>query len=145
MLEQLTHMDRITQIQHGVEQLLTIMSNSIVYLHTRTSFKQVSDDIPITRQRNPEKYDPPDVFQANQKELVADLMRKAKEIEYLIESLPVPEPEEIQAARLAQLEKEMQVVNEEYHAALDRAKNLHAHISAILQQMLSDGEMPVNS
>lgn len=39
------------------------MSSSIVYLHTRTSFKQVSDEIPITRQRNPEKHDPPDVFE----------------------------------------------------------------------------------
>lgn len=33
---------------------------------------------------------------ANQKELVADLIRKAKEIEYLVESLPVPEPEGMQ-------------------------------------------------
>lgn len=39
------------------------MSSSIVYLHTRTSFRQVSDDIPITRQRNPEKHDPPDIFE----------------------------------------------------------------------------------
>ena len=33
---------------------------------------------------------------ANQKELVTDLKQKAKEIEYLIQSLPVPEPEEDQ-------------------------------------------------
>jgi len=32
----------------------------------------------------------------NQKELVVDLKWKAKEIEYLIQSLPVPEPEEDQ-------------------------------------------------
>jgi hypothetical protein len=34
---------------------------------------------------------------ANQKELVTDLVTKAKQIEYLINSLPEPEPEETQA------------------------------------------------
>ena len=33
---------------------------------------------------------------ANQKELVTDLITKAKQIEYLINSLPEPEPEEEQ-------------------------------------------------
>lgn len=98
------------------------MSSSIVYLHTRTSFKQVSDDIPITRQRNPDKFDPPDVFEgvlaspvwdvvnssniillaANQRELVTDLIRKSKEIEFLIQSLPVPEPEEDQVSNVCE-------------------------------------------
>jgi hypothetical protein len=44
-------------------QLLTIMSNSIAYLTSRTEFLQVSPEIPITKQRNPEKYDPPEVFE----------------------------------------------------------------------------------
>lgn len=33
---------------------------------------------------------------ANKKELVNDLMAKAKQIEYLIQNLPTPEPEEVQ-------------------------------------------------
>jgi mediator of RNA polymerase II transcription subunit 21 len=33
---------------------------------------------------------------ANKKELVADLIVKAKQIEYLVNSLPEPEPEEEQ-------------------------------------------------
>jgi hypothetical protein len=33
---------------------------------------------------------------ANKKELVDDLMLKAKQIEHLIQSLPTPEPEEVQ-------------------------------------------------
>jgi mediator of RNA polymerase II transcription subunit 21 len=73
---------------------------------------QVSQDVPITKQRNPEKYDAPDVFEglfclshfarvlsyrlANKKELVTDLVVKAKQVEYLIKSLPEPEPEEEQ-------------------------------------------------
>jgi len=58
----------------------------------------------------------------NKKELVVDLVRKAKQIELLINSLPVLEPEEMQAARFVQLEEEMQVANVEYKAALDRAR-----------------------
>jgi mediator of RNA polymerase II transcription subunit 21 len=100
------------------------MSRSIAYLTSRVNFVQVSDEIPVTKQRNPEKADPPDVFEgrlcsipslsptphavprsfshgyleqtANKKELVDDLMMKAKQIEYLIQSLPIPEPEEVQ-------------------------------------------------
>jgi mediator of RNA polymerase II transcription subunit 21 len=101
------------------------MSRSIAYLTSRVNFIQVSDEIPVTKQRNPEKVDPPDVFEgsinspfpflpphvphtlslshgltpnrtANKKELVDDLMMKAQQIEYLIQSLPIPEPEEVQ-------------------------------------------------
>ena len=93
------------------------MSNSIGYLTSRSNFLQVSPEIPVTKQRNPDKFDPPDVFEgmyfrsisrrsvlkkrtpANQKELVTDLIVKAKQIEYLINSLPEPEPEEVQVGR----------------------------------------------
>ena len=51
-----------------------------------------------------------------------DLVRKAKQIELLINSLPVLEPEETQAGRFVQLEEEMQAANAEYKAALDRAR-----------------------
>lgn len=95
------------------------MSASINYLCSRSNFKQVSNAIPITKQRNSEKYDPPEVFEgdivvlylflcmffdrfhysrllANKKELVDDLMTKAKQIETLIKAMPVPESEETQ-------------------------------------------------
>ena len=42
---------------------LLIMANSISYLTSRSNFLQVSPDIPITKRRNPDKYDPPDVFE----------------------------------------------------------------------------------
>jgi len=63
MLHELSNMDRITQLQDEIQQLLTIMSNSIAYLTERSNFVQVSPGIPITKQRNPEKYDQPDVFE----------------------------------------------------------------------------------
>jgi mediator of RNA polymerase II transcription subunit 21 len=83
MLQELSHMDRITQLQDGIqqvwpiksvqgkkllhldEQLLTIMFNSIGYLTTRSNFLQVSPEIPITKQRNPEKYNAPEVFEGS--------------------------------------------------------------------------------
>jgi hypothetical protein len=51
--------------RHRRRQLLTIMSRSIAYLTSRVNFVQVSDEIPVTKQRNPEKVDPPDVFEGS--------------------------------------------------------------------------------
>jgi len=42
---------------------MVIMSNTIAYLTTRTNFLQVSPEIPVTKQRKPDKFDPPDVFE----------------------------------------------------------------------------------
>lgn len=46
------------------------MSNTIAYLTSRANFLQVSPEIPITKQRNPEKYDQPDVFEGMHTETV---------------------------------------------------------------------------
>lgn len=46
-----------------------------------------------------------DDFSANKKELVTDLIVKAKQVEYLINSLPEPEPEEEQVRRCFSPEK----------------------------------------
>jgi mediator of RNA polymerase II transcription subunit 21 len=62
MLRELTHMDRITQLQDEIQQLLTIMSNSIAYLTSRADFVQVSQDVPVTKHRNPAKVDEPAAF-----------------------------------------------------------------------------------
>ena len=40
-----------------------IMSKTIAYLTSRSNFVQVSEEIPITKQRNPEKIDSPDIFE----------------------------------------------------------------------------------
>ncbi|KIJ58770.1 hypothetical protein HYDPIDRAFT_66175, partial [Hydnomerulius pinastri MD-312] len=137
MLQDLSHMDRITQLQDEIQRLLMIMSSSIAYLTARSTFLQVSQEIPITKQRNPDKFDAPEVFEANKKELVDDLIVKAKQIEVLIQSLPVPEPEEQQARPISRnLENEMSEANEEYTQAVDRAKNLHRQFSELLRTML---------
>jgi len=139
MLEQeLSEMDRITQLQDGIDQLLTIMANSVNYLVSSANFKQVNPDIPITKTR--EKAAPEEEFEANKRELVDDLIKKAKQIEILIKSLPVFDPEEEQIGRLSALEQEMGVANQEYREAVDRAKMLHKEVSDILEVMLSTRE-----
>jgi len=143
MLQELSNMDRITQLQDEIQQLLTIMSKSIEYLTSRSNFVQVSPEIPITKQRNPEKYDQPDVFDANKKELVTDLIVKSKQVEYLINSLPEPEEEEEQAKRFQALEDEMNSANEEYIQAVNRAKDLHSQVSEVLRMMLSESDADV--
>jgi len=45
-----------------VEQLLTMMTNSISYLTQRTDFKQVDPEVPLTKSRPKDKVDPPKVF-----------------------------------------------------------------------------------
>ena len=39
------------------------MSRSIAYLTSRVNFVQVSEEIPVTKQRNPDKVDPPEVIE----------------------------------------------------------------------------------
>ena len=39
------------------------MSSSISYLTSRANFVQISDNIPVTKQRKAEKFDPDDVFE----------------------------------------------------------------------------------
>ncbi|KAI0717492.1 hypothetical protein C8T65DRAFT_111238 [Cerioporus squamosus] len=141
MLQELSHMDRITQLQDEIQQLLTIMSSSIAYLTSRSNFVQVSPEVPVTKSRNAEKYDQPDVFEANKKELVSDLIVKAKQVEYLIQSLPEPDPEEKQVERLQALEEEMAQANAEYVQAVDRAKSLHAQICEVLRNMLDEPDI----
>ncbi|KAL1675303.1 hypothetical protein EV122DRAFT_292775 [Schizophyllum commune] len=141
MLQEASHMDRITQLQDEIQQLLNIMAQSITYLTTRVNFMQISPEIPVTKKKT--KFDPPDVFAQNTTELVTDLVRKAKQIEYLIQSLPEPEAEETQARRLQALESEMTQANEEYAKAVKRARNLHGQVTALLDLVLENPEADV--
>jgi len=135
MLEQeLSEMDRVTQLQDAIEELFGSMSDSIKYLSTASGSIQVNPDIPITK-TDPLSA-PPEEFEAKKKALVDELIEKANLISFLIDALPVAEKEEDQVARLATLEAQMKDANNEYREAVDRAKMLHARISECLRKML---------
>ncbi|KAI0665823.1 hypothetical protein C8Q78DRAFT_1083676 [Trametes maxima] len=145
MLQELSHMDRITHLQDDLDEIqqvrallplapvptLTLAPAVLVWqlLTSRANFVQVNHEIPITKARR-------DVFAANKKELVTDLMVKAKQAEYLIQSLPEPDPEEKQVERLQALEEEMEQANAEYVQAVNRAKSLHGKICDVLRNTL---------
>jgi len=143
MLQELSHMDRITQLQDEIQQIIIIMMTGLQKTVQRANLLQVNPDVPITKQRKPGTYDTPDELEANQKEMVRDLIVKAKQIEYLINSLPEPEPEHEQAKRLAVLERETEIANAEYTQAVNRAKDLHRQISVTLRLMLDGNDMDV--
>ncbi|GAA5820111.1 hypothetical protein JCM10212_000446 [Sporobolomyces blumeae] len=87
---ELGHMDRLTQTQNSIDDLVRIMSSTLSYLSRKSTFKPLNPNFPATQ--SIPNADPPDVFQANQKELVVDFVRKAKQLEYLIDALPSPPP-----------------------------------------------------
>lgn len=114
------------------------MYSTLSYLTRKANFKQLHPEIPIT-QIIPNS-DSPELFEANQRELVGDFLKKAKQLEYLISVLPCPskvsgngtsmgegvggEDEEFE-----ELEREMGVVNEEYLEALKEASTFNVSFS----------------
>ncbi|GAA5887886.1 hypothetical protein JCM16303_007371 [Sporobolomyces ruberrimus] len=134
---ELGHMDRLTQTQNSIDELVRIMSSSISYLSRQSNFKQLNENYPVTQ--SIPNADPEDVFEANRKELVTDLLRKAKQLEYLIDSLPSPtsaQGDPTTDRDLANLETETQAVNQEYLAALSEAESLHTQLSKSLTAVL---------
>ena len=61
--EQSVNMDKLSQLQDCIEQLLLIMKLSVVQLVQRTDFKPVSDTIPIHKARPKDKVDSPQKFE----------------------------------------------------------------------------------
>ncbi|GJN88133.1 hypothetical protein Rhopal_001089-T1 [Rhodotorula paludigena] len=149
---ELSHMDRLTQTQNSIDELIRIMYSTLGYLSRKASFKQLNPNFPVTQ--SIPHIDPPDVFEANQKELVTDFLRKAKQLEYLIDALPSSAPppppattpagpsaagpaeDEHDDAEFRALEEEMQAVNDEYLDALGQAEALHSQLQASLHGIL---------
>ncbi|PLW53637.1 hypothetical protein PCANC_04325 [Puccinia coronata f. sp. avenae] len=94
------NMDRITQLQDGVDNLVTIMYSTLSFLSRKADFKQVNPDIPISQAIPcPEGTQPTqETFNQNCEELVQDFLRKAKQIEYLISILPPHNQQETPSA-----------------------------------------------
>ncbi|SCV72637.1 BQ2448_4174 [Microbotryum intermedium] len=148
--DELSHMDRLTQAADSVDDLIKIMYSTLSYLTRKANFKPLDPKFPIT-QTIPD-LDPPHVFQENTNELVADFIRKAKQLEYLIAVLPtsstsqdLPDSSGTNAQgdpEFEQLEKEIQQSNREYLEALQVAETLYAQIQASLKAALATRTIP---
>ncbi|RSH88104.1 uncharacterized protein EHS24_000631 [Apiotrichum porosum] len=132
-----TDMDRITQLQDAILDLLTITSASIEYITHRTQFEQTSAAIPTTLQtaqaaRRKE-------YRAAIETFVADIVRRAKDVETLTAALPSKDDSGLRAARLQELQTEMVAANVEYKEALAQAEALLGELRDILRVTLGDG------
>ncbi|WWD16397.1 hypothetical protein CI109_100823 [Kwoniella shandongensis] len=134
-----TDMDRITQLQDAILDLLTITSTSIDYITKKTNFEQISKAIPTTLQaaNGPSRAE----YKATIETFVADIIRRSKDIETLAKALPKKDESSIRAQRLAELQDEMKIANQEYKAALAQSEELLGELQAALDQAL---EEPVN-
>ncbi|GAA5911206.1 hypothetical protein JCM8208_005759 [Rhodotorula glutinis] len=140
--QELSHMDRLTQTQNSIDGLVRIMYSSLSYLSRKANFRQINPNFPVTQ--SIPGADPDDVFEANRKELVSDFLRKAKQLEYLIDALPESAPAPTAAAEGTQdddddfrrLEDEMQQVNHDYLEALGQAESLHTQLQTSLHGVL---------
>nr|XP_019011964.1 uncharacterized protein I206_02801 [Kwoniella pini CBS 10737]OCF50745.1 hypothetical protein I206_02801 [Kwoniella pini CBS 10737] len=111
-----TDMDRITQLQDAILDLLTITSTSIDYITKRTEFEQTSKNIPTTLQ-TPHAANRTE-YKASIETFVNDIVRRSKDIKILIQNLPKKDDSTNRATRLSELQEELKVANEEYKEAL---------------------------
>ncbi|ORY29796.1 hypothetical protein BCR39DRAFT_531066 [Naematelia encephala] len=132
-----TDMDRITQLQDAILDLLTITSTSIEYITHRARFEQVSTSIPETIEapHAPTR----ETYNEAIETFVRDLVRRAKDVELLIAALPNKDDNTSRAERLNELQNEMVDANAEYREALSQAESLLAELQVALAAALGNG------
>ncbi|KAL7424641.1 Subunit of heteropentameric Replication factor C (RF-C) [Cryptotrichosporon argae] len=133
--EQSTDMDRITQLQDAILDLLTIAATSIDYITHRTQFEQTSAAIPTTLHtaqaaRRAE-------YRASITAFVSDLTTRSKHVEALIAALPTPSTGSSTGAgtpadRLRALQAEVVLANAEYRDAMGEAERVLAELEGAL-------------
>lgn len=133
------------------------MYNNVNYLTKKANFKQVNPSIPIT-QEIPDAEDPA-TFEASKRRLVEDLLKTAKQMEYLIDALPADKDLDKQSKtenaesngvpgqvhldvdsdpELLALEAEMQQVNQEYLLVLKEAEEAQEQLQSTMRAMLDE-------
>ncbi|WVQ93655.1 hypothetical protein IAU59_000731 [Kwoniella sp. CBS 9459] len=131
-------MDRITQLQDAILDLLTITSTWIEYITKRTQFEQTSTAIPTTLQ-TPHAASRAE-YKASIETFVADIIRRSKDIKTLIAALPRKDDSEGRAKRLTELQEEMKIANEDYKDALAQSEELLLELQSALDEALGQDE-----
>jgi len=136
-------MDRITQLQDAILDLLTITATSIEYITKRTQFEQTSKEIPQTL--TTAQAAPRQEYRESIQTFVRDIVRRSKDIETLIAALPRKDDSSGRAARLEELKGEMEVANAEYRQALAQAEELLKELQEALGTALGQGSLSTQS
>ncbi|TYJ55554.1 hypothetical protein B9479_003704 [Cryptococcus floricola] len=138
-----TDMDRITQLQDAILDLLTITSTSVEYITKRTQFEQTSKSIPttLTTANAASRED----YKAAISAFVADIIRRSKDIQQLIDELPKPGDSSQRAERLQHLQEEIKVANQEYKDVLEQSKQLVKELQLALDTTLETTPSPPSS
>lgn len=127
-------MDRLSQLQKCLDQLVTQFFSSLNYINTNHDFEPLDGEAKLEdAQLHPA---PKDQFQASLGELSHDIAEKAKQIEKLIDSLPGLETSENdQFESLGNLEKELQAVRAEEAEVVKERQNLLARCDKLVMQI----------
>ncbi|CAO3679657.1 unnamed protein product [Rhizopus stolonifer] len=117
-----------------------MLTNSIYYVHEKWTMAELTKDIPVSQPKI--QADEPHVFKENMNELVSDLVKKAKEIDSLIEVLPgIQQTEDEQIDLLKTLEEENKAANREYEEAIEEMENVRSQINQSLRKIANEQSM----
>ncbi|KAI8872391.1 hypothetical protein GQ42DRAFT_116025, partial [Ramicandelaber brevisporus] len=86
---ELSHMDRVTQLQDGIDQYIQIFFAGLDYVHRSAAMTSVNPQFPVTK-KNSISADSPEAVEAKIKEIAKDIAQQAKHVDALIRTLPQP-------------------------------------------------------
>ncbi|CAB4384768.1 hypothetical protein RhiirA5_355348 [Rhizophagus irregularis] len=122
------NMDRLTQLQDAIDEMARMFANSVEFLNR----VQVGQDQVKLKE--------------NQQEIVQDVVKKAKQIEILIDNLPgLRNTEQEQFDMIKELNKEMQEANLEYIKAVEDAESLRKQIVETIEILCRDQSTAYNT
>ncbi|KAE8220850.1 hypothetical protein CF319_g5700 [Tilletia indica] len=131
--------DPLTKLEDSLDLLIKIMAGSLSYCTLRASHVTIHPEIPISAKeatRASAKLVELDEMQGAIDELVLDLVRKAKDVEGLIATLPDGlQSEEDQTTELAALDNRIRTANADFKLALEEAESLQSQLTALLRNV----------
>lgn len=96
------------------------MHGNLAYMTSKSNFKQVNEHIPPTE--TIPHADDPATFETRKKELATDLLKKAKQLEILIDNLPSANQADAQfESHYQSLQTELAAARAEYNEVLQTA------------------------
>jgi len=136
-------MDRVTQLQDAILDLFAITHTAIEYITKRTQFEQMDPNVPPAVQTP---------FAAKREEyaaaiqtFVSDIVRRAKDVEGLIQTLPERDDGAQRSSKLAELQEELKAANKAYEETILESEALLKELQLALDSVLGDGRINMPS